>query len=114
MPAIFLIFGVTNQSSKSRKTALHSSPATSRRLSCIAVRSPTIPQEIRRSGKLPGYSPEYSPEMKRQKLVSALEQCDEDLRTLKSIIDGLRLAERRRGFDGTILSSPEHGLSFRN
>ncbi|KAJ0979005.1 hypothetical protein J5N97_014479 [Dioscorea zingiberensis] len=84
-----------------------------RRRSCETPRSPTIPQEIRRSSAdsprrssalvarlmglddAPTSSPEPASE-KRRKLLGALERCDEDLKTLKRIIEAVQLAEVRR------------------
>lgn len=85
------------------------------RLSCGVPRSPTLPADIRRSSsvaaeesrreapalvaKLMGLeaapvpaSPESVSE-KRQKLLGALQRCDEDLKALKKIIDAVRSAD---------------------
>lgn len=100
-----------------------------RRFSCDVQRSPTLPAEIRRSNsanspanfrtppalvaRLMGLnvipaapaSPESTAE-KRQKLLGALEKCDEDLKALKKIIDAVRSSENLRsspavkGLDG--------------
>ncbi|KAK7336359.1 hypothetical protein VNO77_16897 [Canavalia gladiata] len=84
-----------------------------RRLSCEVPRSPTLPAEIRRSSLKPPpedrreapalvarlmgleaspTAPESVAE-KRQKLLGALQRCDEDLKTLKKIIEAVRLAD---------------------
>ncbi|KAL2320558.1 hypothetical protein Fmac_029527 [Flemingia macrophylla] len=81
-----------------------------RLLSCKAPRSPTLPPEIRRSG--PKTPPEERPALvarlmgleavpappdtvaeKRQKLLGALQRCDEDLKALKKIIEAVRLTD---------------------
>ncbi|XP_072996878.1 uncharacterized protein [Typha latifolia] len=85
---------------------------------CETPRSPTIPQEIRRStagispdsprpapaivARLMGLEeaapppdPLESAAEKRRKLLGALEKCDEDLKTLRRIIEAVRLAEIR-------------------
>ncbi|XP_010251732.1 PREDICTED: uncharacterized protein LOC104593538 [Nelumbo nucifera] len=87
-----------------------------RRFSCDVPRSPTLPAEIRRSNsvnspedyrrphpvvaRLMGLdeipaspSPESAAE-KRRKLLGALEKCDEDLQTLKKIIEAIRSADQ--------------------
>jgi hypothetical protein len=77
------------------------------KLSCEVPRSPTLPAEIRRKSsenvretpalvaRLMGLetlpvSPESVVE-KRQKLLGALQRCDEDLQALKKIIDSVRI-----------------------
>ncbi|TKY62795.1 hypothetical protein E2542_SST12654 [Spatholobus suberectus] len=83
-----------------------------RRLSCEVPRSPTLRAEIRRSSlKQAAESRRETPalvarlmgleaapaqpetvEEKRQKLLGALQRCDEDLKALKKIIEAVRLA----------------------
>ncbi|KAK9122544.1 hypothetical protein Sjap_012146 [Stephania japonica] len=104
-------------------------PVDLRRLSCDVERSPTIPSEIRRSSsvnsphrppaivaKLMGLSdattaapateeqcsqsPPGSAAEKRRKLLEALEKCDEDLKSLKKIIEAVR------SYDHRLRSSP--------
>ncbi|KAL6988583.1 hypothetical protein U1Q18_014335 [Sarracenia purpurea var. burkii] len=86
-----------------------------RRLSCEVPRSPTLPAEIRRSNsvnspekfhsttppalvaRLMGLEEIPSPESaaeKRRNLLGALEKCDEDLKTIKKIIESLRSLPR--------------------
>ncbi|KAH0454200.1 hypothetical protein IEQ34_016124 [Dendrobium chrysotoxum] len=106
----------------------------------LSRRSPTLPSEIRRSGGCfdRGDSPRQSPalvarlmgledppqqwqlpkpppasesaEEKRRKLLGALERCDEDLRSLKRIIDAVRAAEMIHMKDET--ESPIQELKF--
>lgn len=90
-----------------------SPPTEMRRVSLNVPRSPTLPPEMRHSSfstvdsprksstlvarlmgldDIPVISPASAAE-KRRKLLGALEKCDEDLKTLKQIIDAVRLAE---------------------
>lgn len=88
------------------------------RSSCEVPRSPTLPAEIRRSSsaaptmveekrrgspalvaRLMGLeeapaTPPESVEEKRQRLLGALQRCDEDLKVLKKIIESVRLDDR--------------------
>ncbi|CAA7398326.1 unnamed protein product [Spirodela intermedia] len=101
--------------------AVSSGEKSVRRLSCEIPRSPTLPSEIRRLDS-PVCSPRKPPALvarlmglddsppphdspqsaaeKRRKLLGALERCDEDLMTLKRIIDALRAAETHRDSGG--------------
>ncbi|KAJ4970737.1 hypothetical protein NE237_003836 [Protea cynaroides] len=86
-----------------------------RRFSCEVPRSPTLPADIRRSNsinlpeksprphsvvaRLMGFdeNPVASPESatdKRQKLLGALDKCDEDLKSLKKTIESIRFSEQ--------------------
>ncbi|KAJ3683008.1 hypothetical protein LUZ60_013235 [Juncus effusus] len=101
-----------------------------RRSSCDMPRSPTIPLELRRfsNGSLDSprgssvivarlmgldvasapqtAAPESAAE-KRRRLMGALEKCDEDLKTLRKIIEAVRLAEIRMKGSETIGSGEE-------
>ena len=91
--------------------------ASERKLSSEVPRSPTLPAEIRRSNvkappeesrregpaivaRLMGLeaapAPTDSVVEKRQKLLGALQRCDEDLKALKKIIEAVRLADPPR------------------
>ncbi|CAJ1917964.1 unnamed protein product [Sphenostylis stenocarpa] len=88
--------------------------AAARNLSSEVPRSPTLPPEIRRSNVKPpptesrreapalvvrlmgleaAPAPPDSVAEKRQKLLGALQRCDEDLKALKKIIEAVRLAD---------------------
>lgn len=90
----------------------------SRGQSCEVQRSPTLSSEIRRSSsvdlsldsprrpsplvvrlmgldEIPVSSPDSAAE-KRRKLLGALEKCNEDLKSLKRIIDAVQVADKRR------------------
>ncbi|XP_058107495.1 uncharacterized protein LOC131251049 isoform X2 [Magnolia sinica] len=89
-----------------------------RRLSCDVPRSPTLPPEIRRSNsvnspgnfrrppalvarlmgleEVPAASWPESAAEKRRKLLGALDKCDQDLKSLKKIIEAVQASQDRR------------------
>ncbi|KAL9331291.1 hypothetical protein ACSQ67_000901 [Phaseolus vulgaris] len=117
----FLTFGKRQINKNSVRAAAENSPpenakdATShRKLSSEVPRSPTLPAEIRRTNvkpppvenrregpalvaRLMGLeappAPQDSVVEKRQKLLGALQRCDEDLKALKKIIEAVRLTD---------------------
>ncbi|XP_043690923.1 uncharacterized protein LOC122641702 [Telopea speciosissima] len=107
-----------------------------RRFSCEAPRSPTLTADILRSNsvnspenfrrpqalvarlmgldEIPVASPKSASE-KRQKLLGALEKCDEDLKALRKIIESIRLSEQFQcpspAADGLTGPSESRGLA---
>ncbi|XP_027920131.1 uncharacterized protein LOC114178427 [Vigna unguiculata] len=120
----FLTFGKRQINKNSAPAAAENSrpenakaAASERKLSSEVPRSPTLPAEIRRSNvkappeenrregpaivaRLMGLeaapAPTDSVVEKRQKLLGALQRCDEDLKALKKIIEAVRLADPPR------------------
>ncbi|KAK7377947.1 hypothetical protein VNO80_03382 [Phaseolus coccineus] len=117
----FLTFGKRQINKNSVRAAAENSrpenakAATSdRKLSSEVPRSPTLPAEIRRTNVKPppvesrregpalvarlmgleaAPAPQDSVAEKRQKLLGALQRCDEDLKALKKIIEAVRLTD---------------------